>query len=376
MVIADPTRIDQSTIRRRGTGLRAIDRRKVSPGLTLIAPLTGNGEVYLVDLDGEVVHEWRMPYPPGLCAYLLPNGNLLYGGRTPESPERFPMWSLFKGGAILEVDWDGKVLWEVRHPDHHHDARLLRNGNIIMLAIDEVPAHLVPKVRGGQPGTEVDGGRMFADALYEVTEAGEVVWEWHAWQHLDPAIDLITPQDERHEWTHGNTISELADGDLLVSFRNISLVAIVSRATGEIVWRLGHEILGQQHDPRELPNGNILIFDNGAHRIDAALNYSRVIEVDRATRKVVWEYQDDPPHAFFSAYISGAQRLPNGNTLITEGSYGRIFEVTPEKEVVWEYISPYFGSWSPVDTSLVGRGQQNPVFRAFRYAPEEFSRRP
>ena len=202
MVIADPTRIDQSTIRRRGTGLRAIDRRKVSPGLTLIAPLTGNGEVYLVDLDGEVVHEWRMPYPPGLCAYLLPNGNLLYGGRTPESPERFPMWSLFKGGAILEVDWDGKVLWEVRHPDHHHDARLLRNGNIIMLAIDEVPAHLVPKVRGGQPGTEVDGGRMFADALYEVTKAGDVVWEWHAWH---TSIRPSTSSRRRTSATSGRT---------------------------------------------------------------------------------------------------------------------------------------------------------------------------
>ena len=105
-------------------------------------------------------------------------------------------------------------------------------------------------------------------------------------------------------------------------------------------------------------------------------NYSRVIEVDRVTKEIVWEYRDDPPHAFFSAYISGAQRLPNGNTLITEGAYGRIFEVTPELEVVWEYINPYFGSWSPVDTSLVGRGLQNRVFRAFRHAPEAFAGRP
>lgn len=234
------TRVDQSTIRRRGTGLRAIDRSKVQPGTTLFTPLTGNGEVYLIDLDGNVVHEWKMPHRPGLDARLLPNGNLLYGGRIAEAPERFPMWSLFKGGAILEVDWDGNVIWEVRHPDHHHDARLLRNGNVIALAIDELPGELVALVQGGRTGTEVDGGRMFGDALIEITKAGEVVWEWHAWEHLDPAIDLITPQDERHEWTHGNTVSELADGYLLVSFRNISTVAIVERASGDIIWRLGH----------------------------------------------------------------------------------------------------------------------------------------
>lgn len=213
---------------------------------------------------------------------------------------------------------------------------------------------------------------MFADALYELTPDGRTVWEWHAWQHLDPATDIITAEDDRHEWTHGNTVAELADGNLLVSFRNISLVAIVDRQSGEIVWRLGHDVLAQQHDPRELENGNILIFDNGTHRSDSPLTFSRVIEVDRASREILWEYRDDPAQNFYSAYISGAQRLPNGNTLITEGAFGRIFEVTRQGEVVWEYVSPYFGSWSRQDSSLVGRGQQNPLFRAFRHAREEF----
>ncbi len=91
-----------------------------------------------------------------------------------------------------------------------------------------------------------------------------------------------------------------------------------------------------------LPNGNILIFDNGTRR-----GYSRILEIDPATEATVWSYVGDPPESFFSAYVSGQQRLPNGNTLICEGGTreifngGRIFEVTAGGEIVWEYRNPY-----------------------------------
>ncbi len=91
-----------------------------------------------------------------------------------------------------------------------------------------------------------------------------------------------------------------------------------------------------------MENGNILIFDNGTHRLDHPIPHSRVIEVDPATKEIVWSYQEHYPFDFYSPLISGAQRLPNGNTLICEGSFGRIFEVTMEREVVWEYVNPYF----------------------------------
>jgi hypothetical protein len=117
-----------------------------------------------------------------------------------------------------------------------------------------------------------------------------------------------------------------------------------------------------------LPNGNLLIFDNGPHRRDHPAPYSRVIEVDRRTRAIVWEYHDQSLFDFFSPYISGAQRLPNGNTLICEGCDGRIFEVTPDGLVVWEYVNPHF-------FPEAGRpGLNNWVFRAFRYTPEEIER--
>ena len=113
-----------------------------------------------------------------------------------------------------------------------------------------------------------------------------------------------------------------------------------------------------------LPNGNVLVFDNGSHRLHHPLPFSRVIEIDRQSNQIVWEYQDNPSYNFFSPYISGARRLPNGNTLITEGMFGRMFQVTGSGEVVWEYVNPYFHP-TP-DGWLV-----NSVFRATHYLPEE-----
>lgn len=359
--------VDQQKVRRSGTGLKAFDPSLAYAGYTLFAPMFGDGTVYLIDMRGDIAHTWTLPHPPGLYGYLLDDGHLLYSGKPRANVEHRPLWQRnFAAGAAMEVDWRGRVLWQVQHPDHHHDARKLRNGNVILLCMEKLPRDLIPRIQGGLPGTEHDG-EMFADYLLEVTPGGEKVWEWHSWEHLDPATERITPQDRREEWTHANTVAELADGNLVVSFRNISTVAIVDRATGRLRWKLGPPTLAQQHDPRPLPNGHLLIFDNGAHRQDNPWPYSRVIEVDPGSSKIVWEYHDTVPFNFFSPYISGAQRLPNGNTLICEGCFGRLFEVTSAGEVVWEYVSPHFGV-SP------RFGLNNYVFRAFRYSAAEIDR--
>jgi hypothetical protein len=327
----------------------------------------GDGTVYLIDMRGEVVHTWKMPYRPGLYGYLLDDGHLFYGGKVMTDLDRFEGWSRFKAGAALEADWNGKVLWEVNHPDHHHDARKLRNGNVILLCLRPLPREVQARVKGGLSGTEVNGV-MYADYLLEVTTRGEAVWEWRSWEHLDVETEIITQQDRRDEWTHGNTVAEMPDGNLVASFRNISTVAIIDRRTGAIPWKLGAPPLAQQHDPRPLPNGHLTIFDNGTHRRDHPVPYSRVIEVDPRTSAIVWEYHDQSLFDLFSSYISGAQRLANGNTLICEGCHGRIFEVTPGGVVVWEYVNPHFA----FETSRAGLN--NWVFRAFRYTPEEIER--
>jgi len=359
--------IDQNPIRRRGTGLRALDAKRASPGLTLFSPMQGDGSAYLIDLEGKIEHTWKMPYPPGSYGYLTENGSLLYNGQIPN--DTFLGKAPFRGGAVLEADWNGKVLWEVRHPNHHHDGRLLKNGNVLLLCATELPAEVARKVQGGRPGTEVKG-KIWADYLVEMTKEGQTVWEWRSWEHLEPAKDVITAmQDPREEWTHGNAVVELPDGNLLVSFRNISTVIKIGRQTGDIVWKLGAPPLSGQHAPTPLTNGNILIFDNGPHRLDLSFPFSRVIEVNPATKEIVWKYQEAIPSNFFSPRISNAQRLPNGNTLINEGWFGRFFEVTSEGEVVWEYVNPYFGP-----AGKTTKAQSNYVFRVYRYTEEEIAR--
>jgi len=365
--------IDPNTIKRRGTGFRGYDPSRVSPGHTLFTPNSGGGIVVLIDIEGNVSHTWRMPYPPGLYGYLTDRGTLFYNGKIPN--ESYTGQRAYQGGVAMEVDWHGSPRWEVRYPEHHHDGRLLSNGNLVLLCAGALPSHIASQVQGGLAGPEA-GGEMYSDYLVEMTTSGEKVWEWHVWDHLDAATHPITsPADARAEWTHGNTVIEQPDGDLLFSMRNISTVVRINRQTDDIVWEIGPPPLSGAHAVNPLPNGNLLLFDNGPFRVDqatvsqSAAPFSRVLELDPTSRGIVWEYRDAVPHSFFSALISNAQRLPNGNTLINEGQYGRLFEVTPEGDTVWEYVNPYFGP----ETALP-KAQTNNIFRAYRYTPEEIAR--
>jgi hypothetical protein len=213
---------------------------------------------------------------------------------------------------------------------------------------------------------------MYSDCLTEVTLAGETVWRWPTWEHLDPVADGITEvQAPRTMWAQGNSVLELPDGDILASFRPTSTVVRISRKSGQITWKLGSPMVAGQHAPVLLRNGNILIFDNGVHRLDDSLPYSRVIEVNPTNNELLWKYQDTPSWNFFSPRFGNAQRLPNDNTLICESSFGRFFEVTKEGEVVWEYVNPFFGTpffGGPPDS------ESNQIFRALRYTADEVDR--
>lgn len=344
------------------TGLIAWDKTRACAGYTLYTPHFSK-TTYLINRAGQEVHRWDLPYLPGMYGYLLPNGNLFYMGKVRDKGwDRFPLWRWLKGGVLLEVDWAGQVVWEHRDPDQHHDARRTSSGGAIYLNIERIPDEVAVKVRGGIPDSGQVG--MWADVIVEVDASGRRIWEWHAFEHLDVASDVLPPNVSRHAWSHANSLVPLANDRVLISFRNISTLAIIDKTSGEFVWKLGREVLAQQHDPSLLPNGNILVFDNGVYRLHDHLPFSRVIEIDPQTNEIVWEYRDDPPYHFFSPLISGARRLPNGNTLITDGLSGRLFEVTPDKALVWEYINPHF----PPDLDGL---PDNSIFRANHYLPEE-----
>lgn len=329
-------------------------------GYTLTATRGGN-YANLLDMEGQVCHRWYSPGGIGY-GYLLPNGNLLL--RSGAALEGQGMGGSAK--SILELDWDGNVVWEFKNPLLHHDFHRTESGSTIALVWNKLDQKLADTVGGGFYEEGVDQG-MYGDSVIEISPSGETMNTWNSWEHLDLAEDVICPLENRREWTHANCISLTPDGDFLISFRQTSTIGIVDRKTGEFTWKWGPGIVSHQHHPTILENGNILLFDNGAHR--RGMNFSKVIEINPKTNEIVWEYQGDPPLSFYSYNISSAERQPNGNTLICEGAPGRVFEVTPSGEVVWEYISPFFVG-NPPTAGGSRFGYANAVFRAHRYAAD------
>ena len=260
---------------------------------------------------------------------------------------------------------------------------------------------------------------LLDDTVYEVSRDGDILWEWVCSDHFDAfgfreeAKNVLFRDPNMRpcgggmgDWMHINSMSLLGpnkwydSGDerfhpdnIIADGRETNLIFIISKKTGEITWKTGPYydytpekalgwIIGQHHAhmiPRGLPGeGNILVYDNGGWAGYGACHpgslngtknvlrdYSRVLEFDPVSLKIVWQHT---PHEaglvhptdsnrFYSPFISSAQRLPNGNTLITEGSGGRIIEVTAGHELVWEYISPYWGK----------SFRMNMVYRAYRY---------
>ena len=304
----------------------------------------------------------------------------------------------------------------------HHDYQ--REGNPVGY---HAPG-LEPKVTEGNTillchknltNPKVSDKRLLDDTIIEVNWAGEIVWEWVCSEHFDElnfseAAKNILCRDPNMraagggmgDWMHINSMSVLGPnkwydaGDerfhpdnIIWDSREANIMAIISKKTGKIVWQIGPEydtspelkklgwLIGMHHAhmiPRGLAGeGNILVFDNGGWAGYGLPNpmapkgaknvwrdYSRVLEFDPTTLKIVWQYtpaeaglvMPADSYRFYSPFISGAQRLVNGNTLITEGSGGRVIEVTPQHEIVWEFISPYWGAHM----------KMNMVYRAYR----------
>lgn len=337
------------------------------PGYTIFCSVSGH-HATMVDMEGQVVHQWH--HDEGIQHLkLLDNGNLLIqtspledaGGRESSGGS---------AGAMIELNPASETVWENRDIAQHHDYVRLKNGNTVYLAWEPIPLEISRQIRGGHHHEE-DPEFMWGDVVREITANGDLVKEWLSWEHLDIEEDVICPLESHKEWTHANSLEVLENGDWLISFRLTSTVAIVDHDTGDIIWRWGPNQVAENHDPKKqgpgelshqhnaqmLANGNILVFDNGCHR-KRGPGFSRIVEIDKESREFVWAYTAPVILAFYSFMVSGCSRLPNGNTLITEGASGRIFEVTKKRKVVWEYISPW---------SLLSKFGPTPaVFRAYR----------
>ena len=266
---------------------------------------------------------------------------------------------------------------------------------------------------------DISEKRLVDDVIIEVDWEGDVIWEWVCSDHFDEydfseeAKNILARNPNMvqsgggvGDWMHINSMSVLGPnkwydaGDerfhpdnIIWDGRETNIIAIISKETGKVVWKVGPDynaskelrelgwIIGQHHAhmiPKGLPGeGNILVYDNGGWAGYGAPNpgslmggknalrdYSRVLEFDPTTLKIVWQHTPKEAglvhpvdsNRYYSPFISSAQRLPNGNTMITEGSGGRVIEVTKDHELVWEYISPYWGAMFNI----------NMVYRSYR----------
>ena len=321
----------------------------------------GRGKIYLIDMAGNVVHRWYVSTALQSFCRLLPGGNLIYPTRDRSN--------IFQAG-LRELTPDSEVEWHY-HCRIDHDYQVLSNGHIVM--------HCIRDHMWRQLGTELKR----CPYMLEMGRDQELLWEWHGEHHLEELETLLPEEGWRHflrrvagkfsfDWAHNNTLQiippnaacerELAagveprfkPGNIVFSYRSVDIIGVIDRESSEIVWAWGPGEIDGQHKPHMLPSGNILILDNGTLR-----GWSRVIEVNPLTEEIEWEYAADPKEDFFSPYISGAQRLENGNTLICEGGRAHLFEVTPGGEVVWDFRFPWHEE-----------GGLGSIYRCLRYSPE------
>ena len=364
----------------RPTGLTHHDPSRSSKGYTLMCG-TGARDAVLLDMQGRVVHRWQVENRRLFNVELLPNGHLLAmvspddppPPRTGENVTRFSLDpggppDIFnflggRGNGLWELDWDSNVVWSYDNPAIHHDFHRLDNGHTVSLEWVPTTKDVEETVLGGghQPGQPMPPN-MIGDDIIEINADGNEVNRINLWRVLAPEDAVICPLENRWEWTHVNSIEQLADGGLLFSARNVSTVGIIDPPQdgghGTLRWRIGEPEISHQHHATWQSDGRVLLYDNGMHRLQDLCN-SRILLVDPETDAVEVVYQGEPREQFFSAHISGVSRLANGNYLITEGAAGRLFEVDGRGTVVWEWVSPF---------QVKQRGDTcNWVFRAWRY---------
>ena len=351
----------------RPTGLTFHRPGASTKGYTLLTP-HADTRSYLIDMAGRVVHRWQFTHVLPGYGRLLDNGNLLMTASDvnlppppPDEPTKAPppfaQHVTRLGGyhtTLLEMDWDGNIVWEYVNPFQHHDFFRYPNGHTLVPEWVELSEDLHKRVRGGYRKPREKLPRLIGDDLVEIDADKKEVRRIHTWKLLDPVKDPIRPTNRRWEWTHINGIDVNAAGDIVFSARHNDRVAVIDGKSGELTYRFALTV--GQHHPTWLDNGNIQIFDNGD-------DGSRVIEVEPKSGKVVWHYHGIPMHQFFSGHISGASRLPSGNVLICEGTSGRLFEVTRSHEVVWEWINPF------VNTNRKGEVTVS-IYRAHRYGDD------
>jgi hypothetical protein len=323
----EPTNLQKGTIEKPANGTTVISIQ----GFKFAGQSNGKKPARLVGVSprGEVewVHNgsnndvtWFYDVDP------LDNGNLLVTG-TEQG-----------GSSVYEYDPDAdEIVWYEYFEGVHdtHDADLINNGTEILVA----------NMRNYDTTSEVNEDRIF---VYD-REQEEITWEWQFEKHTNWTPSQGGPYAKDppdNDWTHVNDVDKIDDGQYLVSPRNMDQVMAVNRSTKEIDLRLGsddnYDVMHEQHNPdyHESEDGNptITVADSEADRI---------VEYEKRGGDWVQTWELGSSQDF--NWPRDADRLPNGNTLVTDSNNQRVIEVTPEGEIVWEFYAP----WAPYDAARV-----------------------
>ena len=357
--------------------------------------------------DGSVVWEWKLSEAGRVHHHdvsALPNGNVLLLAWEVKSPEearragrradQIPEQGLWPD-VVLEIEPIGSrganVVWEWHVWDH-----LIQNHD------PEAPNH-------GDPAARPERIDLNAGSHAPPIDAAQLE-QLKALGYVPPDA---TPQDLRSDFLHVNTVTHHPRLDqIALSVPVMGEIWIIDRGTtteeaagstggrrgrgGDLLYRFGNPAaygrglaLAQrffyQHDVRWIPDGwngagNLIVFNNGRGRhegpwssidewtppLDADGRYTLADGEPFGPDELAWQYVAPDPQTFYAPFVSGAQRLANGNTLICAGTGGEFFEVTKGGEVVWEYRNPFWGNVRNVDGSLPQPRIDERPFATFR----------
>lgn len=290
----------------------------------------------LIDRQGRVLHSWFHEY------------SLAFPGR-PDTPKSATFWrrthlydngdllAVYEGAGIIRIDKDSRLVW--RSPVRaHHDFAVLEDGSVWVLTRE---AAIVPRVHAERPVLvdyisllDVNGREQRRISFLEALEGSDYLHFWDGGPGI--AGDLFHVNSLRRlDGSIAQLNPAFREGNLLLSSRHLDILAVLDPDQERIVWAM-KGAFNAQHDVQVLENGNLLLFDN-----NPVGKVSRVVELDPATGAERWVYQGSEAEPFYSETCGLAQRLPGGNTLITESDFGRAFEVTADGDIVWEYYNPH-----------------------------------
>ena len=320
-------------------------------GANLLVTAEGT-KAALVSMTGDVLHSWSRSFEevwpdtshipgfrPDLNFYwrrvhLYPNGDIL---AIYESPDLTPY-----GLGLAKLDKNSNVVWKVAG-GFHHDLTVGPDGRIYVLFQEISDKPYMDRAAFKTP--------YLSEGVAVLDRNGKLVRKVHlldavAGSDRFPLLNTLFLQSLEGDFIHMNTVqyidAALANrfpfakpGQLLVSMREMNTIAILDIRTEQIVWSMAG-LFHHQHEPQFLPNGNVLVFDNLGHR-GAGEGATRILEFDPLTQALVWKYTGTVEDPLESPFYGSQQRFPNGNTMIVEAMNGRVLEVTPDKDVVWQY---------------------------------------